>query len=129
MNIPDEVIDWAHRIGKPKVKNGMNIHTMIIRFTMWLHRTSVYRARKTGSKYKIRLDLTMKRLNAIVKVSKELDTKRLGFAFADLNCLLCTKVGENFVYFNVNDDLDEFVSKFESEGQDNDKNKEQKSLD
>ncbi len=61
VNIPDEVIDRAHRIGKPKVKNGIDIHTMIVRFTTWRHRTAVYGARKTSSKYKVRLDLTKKR--------------------------------------------------------------------
>ena len=123
--IPDEVIDRAHRIGKPKVKNGINIHTMIVRFTTWRHRTAVYRARKVSSKYKIRLDLTKKRLNAMVKVSKDLDIKKLGFAFADVNCQLCAKVGDKFVYFNANDDLDAFVNRFETEGDGNDGNEEQ----
>ena len=115
VTIPDAAIDRAHRIGKPKVKNGINTHTMIIRFTTWRHRTEVYRARKASSKYKIRLDLTKKRLNAMVKVLNDLDTKELGFAFADVNCWLCAKVGDKFVYFNANDDLDAFVARFESE--------------
>ena len=123
--ISDEVIYRAHRIGKPKVKNGINIHTMIVRFTTWRHRTAVYRARKVSSKYKIRLDLTKKRLNAIVKVSKDLDTKKLGFAFADVNCRLCAKVGDKFVYFNANDDLDAFVNRFETEDDGDDGNEEQ----
>ena len=112
--IPDEVIDRAHRIGKPKVKNGISIHTMIIRFTTWRHRTAVYKARKASSKYKIRLDLTKKRLNAMMKVSKDLNAKKLGFAFADVNCRLCAKVGDKFVYFNANDDLDALVARFET---------------
>ena len=124
VTIPDAAIDRAHRIGKPKVKNGINIHTMIIRFTTWRHRTEVYRARKASSKYKIRLDLTKKRLNAMVKVSNDLDTKKLGFAFADVNCRLCAKVGDKFVYFNANDDLDAFVARFESEDDGDDENEE-----
>ncbi len=46
-----------------------------------------------------------------------------------MNCRLCAKVGENFVYFNANDNLDEFVSKFESEGRNDNKNEEQESCD
>ena len=65
----------------------------------------------------------------MVKVSKDLDRKNLGFAFADVKCRLCAKVRENFVYFNANDDLDEFVSKFESEGQNDNENEEQESSD
>lgn len=123
--IPDEVIDRAHRIGNPKVKNGINIHTMIVRFTTWRHRTTVYRARKASSKYKIRLDLTKKRLNAMVKVSTDLETKKLGFAFADVNCRLCAKVGDEFVYFNANDDLDALVARFQSDDDGHDENEEQ----
>ncbi len=40
VNISDEVIDQAHWIGKPKVKNGINIHTAIVRFITWRHRTA-----------------------------------------------------------------------------------------
>ena len=122
--IPDKVIDRAHWIGKPKAKNGINIHTIIIRFTTWGHRTAVCRVRKASSKYKIRLDLTKKRLNAMVKVSNDLDTKKLVFAFADVNCRLCAKVGDEFVYFNANDDLDAFVARFESEDDGNEENEE-----
>ncbi len=63
----------------------------------------------------------------MVKVSKDLDRKNL--AFADMNCRLCAKVGENFVYFNANEDLDQLVSKFEFEGQNDDANEEQESSD
>ena len=87
---------------------------MIIRFTTWRHRTAVYKARKASSKYKIRLDLTKKRLNGMMKVSNDLNAKKLGFAFADVNCRLCAKIGDKFVYFNANDDLDALVARFET---------------
>ena len=50
VDIPDVVIDRAHRIGrkpKPLVKWGMN-QSMIVKFTTWRHRTAVYRARNTN---------------------------------------------------------------------------------
>ena len=46
VNVPDIVIDRAHRIGKR--------HQMIVRFMTWRHRMLVYRARKKlESPYKI----------------------------------------------------------------------------
>ena len=64
VKIPNEVIDRAHRIGKPfKNINGKVIHPVIVRFTTWRHRTEVYQARikSKSAKYKIRLDLTKPR--------------------------------------------------------------------
>ncbi len=52
VDVPDNVIDRAHRIGSPKVVKGKKVHTMIVRFTTWRHRTAVYRARKNCSSYK-----------------------------------------------------------------------------
>ena len=69
VNVPEEVIDRAHRIGRPKVFNGRKIHTMIVRFTTWRHRTAVYRARKTCPSYRIKLDLTKKRLDTVKRLS------------------------------------------------------------
>ena len=121
MDVPENVIDRAHRIGKPTVKNGKQVHTMIVRFTTWRHRTSVYKARKSSSKYKVRLDLTKKRLHTVIKVSKVLEAKNLGYAFADVNCRLCAKVGDVFHYFDTHDDVHTFLAKFgasdETEGQ------------
>ena len=94
VNIPDTAIDRAHRIGRG--------HQMIVRFTSWRYRTLVYRARKTkDSPYKIRLDLTKKRLNAIVATNDILKAKEIGFSFADVNCRLCAKIGNKFYYFST----------------------------
>ena len=58
VNVPEDVIDKANRIVRPKVINGKKVHTIIVRFTTWRHRTIVYRARKNCSDYRIKLDLT-----------------------------------------------------------------------
>ena len=46
VDIPDVVIDRAHRIGRPRIVQGKRVHQVIVRFTTWRHRTLVYRARK-----------------------------------------------------------------------------------
>ena len=56
VDIPDAVLDRAHRNGKPKMVGKMKVHQMIVRFTTWRHRTLVYRARKNSKKYKILSD-------------------------------------------------------------------------
>ena len=61
----------------------------------------------------------------MVQVSKDLDTKKLGFAFADVNCRLYAKDGDKVVYFNANDGLDAFVNRFETEDDGDDGNEEQ----
>ena len=50
--IPDTVVDRAHRIGKVIKINGVHVRQMIVRFTIWRHRTIVYNARKNSGKCK-----------------------------------------------------------------------------
>ena len=46
VDIPDNVIDRAHRVGKPYInRKNETCHAMMVRFTTWRHRTKVYRAR------------------------------------------------------------------------------------
>lgn len=71
-SVPDNVIDKAHGIG--------NRHQMTVRFTTWRNRTPVYRARKKPkSPYKIRLDLTKKRLNTVISTNDILKLRNLAF--------------------------------------------------
>ena len=42
VDIPDQVIDEAHRIGDIKLIEGRRYKQMIVRFTTWRHRTLVY---------------------------------------------------------------------------------------
>ena len=96
--VPDTVIDRANRIGKPKTVNGKQIRTMVFRFTAWRHRTIVYRARKNSKKYKVRLDLTKPRSGKLVKLSKILEDRKLGFVFADVNCRLVAFIEGKYYY-------------------------------
>ena len=98
VSIPDTVIDRAHRIG--------NRNQRILRFTTLWHRILVYRARKKPeSPYKIRLDLTKKRLNTVIATTDVLQAKKLGFSFADVNCKLCAKIGDKFHYLSDEKDF------------------------
>ena len=63
LNIPDTVVDRAHRIGPEysDYKTKKKCKAIIVRFTMFRHRTLVYRARNKIRNVKIRLDLTKER--------------------------------------------------------------------
>ena len=103
-----------HHIDPAKVVAGKRTRQMIIRFTTWRHRTAVYRARKSCDKYKIRLDLTKKRLDTIIKTTKMIEEKGFqGFTFADVNCRLCAKIGKDFHYCNNKDDLTSLIARLE----------------
>ena len=69
IDIPDAIIDRAHRIGKPKMVDKMKVQRMIVRLSTWRHHTLVYRARKTSKKFKIHLDLTKPRLDVLIKAN------------------------------------------------------------
>lgn len=93
VDIPDVVIDRVHHLGRPRIVKGKRVHQVIVRFTIWRHRVLVYRARINCTKYRIKLDLTRRRIEAIDEMNKFLKSKRLGSAFADVDCRLCAKIG------------------------------------
>ena len=63
-DIPDVVIDRAHRIGKGYTdkKSNLSCKSIIVRFTTFRHRTMLYRNRNKLKKAKVKLDLTKKGL-------------------------------------------------------------------
>ena len=114
VEIPDNVIDRALRIGKPKQskKWGTN-HSMIVKFPTWRHRTAVYRARKTNTNVGLRLDLTQKRMD-ILNTVRDLaeDNAGVDFVFADVNCSLCFRLTNGrFVYFQTVEEAKRILKK------------------
>ena len=106
LNIPDEVIDRAHRIGKVTKIGAKKFRQVIVKFTTWRHRSEVYKARKKAQHLRIKLDLTQFRVNTIEKANQILRPKGDKFyAFADINCRICARLGEVFYYFSNVDDL------------------------
>eukprot|EP00795_Rhopilema_esculentum_P010407 gene10407-19108_t len=105
VDVPDTVIDRAHRIGPKSSRDGKAKQQVIVRLTTWRHRTAVYRARKKSSKVKIRLDLTKPRLNLINAANDLLKEYSDSFAFADVNCRPRVKFKGKFSFFESIDDV------------------------
>lgn len=101
VEIKEQMIDRAHRVGRKR-------DIMIVKFTSFKHRTSVYRNRKVTDKYKIHLDLTKKRLG-LLDQAKSMITKSsaVQFVFGDINCNTVARlVDGSFKFF---DNIDDFV--------------------
>ena len=89
--IPDAVIDRAHRIGKVyKDKNSKELcKSVIVRFTTFRHRTKFYYARNSLKNVKVKLDLTKERYG-IYKEALDLveNHSKVSYAMVDINCRL-----------------------------------------
>ena len=116
VEVPDTVIDRVHRIGKPRIVKGRKVHQVIVRFTTWRHRTLEYRARKMSPNYKIKLNLTKRRNDTIQKGTSFFEEKKLGFAFADINCRMSAKIGDTFEHFNSEEELFEIIRRYDDNG-------------
>ena len=107
VEIPDLVVDRAHRVGsKFKNKDGVEMQTVICKFTTWRHRTLVYSKRSASKKYGISLDLTKFRLE-LLKSAKEIvkSSDQVSYVYADINCQLCVKLksGKSLRFDNENE--------------------------
>ncbi len=102
VDVPDEGIDRAHRIGKKYIKNGRQEQAMIVKFTSWRYRTAVYQARKKASNKFIQLDLTSRRAGLLKSAKmKAEDHENIAFVFVDVNCNLGLKKSNGtFKFFN-----------------------------
>ena len=126
VKLSDGDYDRAHRIGGVKEnQSGEKSQAVILRMTSWKARTAIYRSREKGknAKTKIRFDLTKRRLellNFANDTLKGLDMSD-SFAFADINCRLGLKVGnEKIKYFNSKDELAKILPKNEEEPEESD---------
>ena len=128
VNVPDSVIDRAHRIGKVKVNGGKRSRQIIVRFTTWRHRTQVYRARKKSAKYKVCLDLTKEKMNFIATANDMLKSNGKAdegsFVFTDINCRPCLKLIDDFKYFSSEKEMLRFISNLDKVDEENDENEE-----
>ena len=61
--------------------------------------------KKKCPEYRIKLDLTKKRVKFLEKVNEFLKENEIGFAFADVNCRLCAKISDQFHHFQSEEDL------------------------
>ena len=95
LDIPNAVIDRAHRIGAEysDYKTKKKCKAIIVRFKTFRHRRLVYRARKKiRNNVKIRLDLTKER-HALLLEANDLvkGNDDVRFCFVDINCRLKIK--------------------------------------
>jgi hypothetical protein len=90
LDIPDSVIDRAHRVGK--AKDGTTAAPMLVKFTTWRHRTMLYKARKSIKvKHGINISLDITKANIELMDLMRLEAKREGaaqmdYVFCDVNC-------------------------------------------
>ena len=111
VDIPETVIDRAHRIGKVKVINGRKAQPMIVRFTTWRHRTSVYKARTNCEDYRIKLDLTKERVNLLKRANELLNSNQNSFAFCNVNCQPVWFSNGQYCHFGDVDELKGLIEK------------------
>ena len=95
VEIPDAVIDRAHRIGGNYVdrKSKKSCKSIIVRFTTFRHRTMFYRAKsKLKNGTRVKLDLTKSRLTLLNKANEHVQNiPSINFCYADVNCRLKVK--------------------------------------
>ena len=107
LSIPEDAIDRAHRIGKGRIVAGQRQRQIIVKFTSFKHRTMLYKARKAVSpRVRIYLDLTHARKQILDDINSNIREQQLQdcFAFADVNCRLCVKMGGTFNYVSSYND-------------------------
>ena len=90
LDILEACIDKVHRIGKKRP--GM-VRPIIVCFTIWRHRTMVYRKRKDCINCRITLNLTKNRMDILKEaIDLAMESDHVSHAFADITCSLCVKL-------------------------------------
>ena len=114
LQIPDEVIDRAHRIG-PTYKDRVSDvegQSVLVRLTTFRHRTMIYRKRGNMGDVRVKLDLTKERYQRYREALKIADSakRKVEFVFVDVNCRLSVRLRNGSVkIFNTLDDLKEII--------------------
>ena len=116
VEIPNEVVDRAHRIGQSyndKISNT-ECKSVIVRFTTFRHRTMVYRAKKKMKcGIRVKLDLTKSRYSLLAKANDIVKSNaRVKFCYADINCRLKLKWVDDSLkdeFFTTIDELQDIL--------------------
>ena len=90
-DIPDVVIDRAHRIGKEyrDKRSNLSCKSIIVRFTTFRHRTIFYRNRNKLKKTKVKIDLTKRRYDIYTDaINFVKNYSKINFVMVDINCRL-----------------------------------------
>ena len=116
VEIPNEVVDRAHKIGPSYTDENSNVEckSVIVRFTTFRHRTMVYRAKKKmKSGVRVKLDLTKSRCTLLIDANKVVKhNPDIKFCYTDINCRLKIKWADESIddkFFSRLDELQELV--------------------
>ena len=112
VDVPDDCIDRAHRIGKVKTNSdGEKQQAVIVKFRSWEKRVAVYRARRKKDNINILLDLTPKRAKLFSVARERVKTHSgIQFAFVDINCRLGLKLENGSLkFFASESELDKLL--------------------
>ena len=116
IEVPDNVLDRAHRIGPSYTDRitSKKCKSIIVRFTTFRHRTLFYRARKNlKSGFKVKLDLTKSRFNLLKKANNHVkEIPAISFCYADVNCRLRVKfhdANQEDIFFATFEELRDIV--------------------
>ena len=116
VDIPESVIDRAHRIGSRYLDASSNNYckSIIIRFTTFRDRTMFYRAKnKLKRGVRIKLDLTKSRYDLLKRANDHVkEVPSIKFCYADVNCRLKVKFNDENqkdIFFSSFDDLRDIV--------------------
>ena len=111
VDIPESVIDRAHRIGSRYLDASSNNYckSIIIRFTTFRHRTMFYRAKnKLKRGVRIKLDLTKSRYGLLKRAKDHVkEVTSIKFCYTDMKCHLK-------ITFHAENQKDIFFSSFDN---------------
>ena len=107
-DVPDHVIDRAHRVGRSVIHNGERKQQVIVKFTTWHHRSNFYKNRKKLSSAKVYIDLTHTKFKLLKHCQEKVrESDVVEYIFADINCSLCAKLcNGQYKYFSSEQQLD-----------------------
>ena len=112
----DNVLDRAHRIGPNYTDRitSKKCKSIIVRFSIFRHRTLFYRARKKfKSGFKVKLDLTKSRFNLLKKANDHVkEIPGIRFCYADVHCRLRVNfhdTKQEDIFFSTFDELSDIV--------------------
>lgn len=116
-------IDRAHRVG-PVITDSRTqrkSQSVIVKFRHWSARRAIYAKRprfnNTGNKpgFKIAVDLTKRRHQLLARAIEEVKNyPDIDFACTDLNCYLKLKAGNDWYFFNNDNELNNILKGYKS---------------
>ena len=114
LTMPGTVIDRAHRIGRLYIDREKNVEcqSVIMRLTTFRHRTQLYKVRKLMENISVKLDLTKHRYQILKEARRIIEgIDEVEYVYADINCRLKVKMGDDTIPFNTVVDLKALIIK------------------